>query len=139
MTEVFTTSEKVFPPGTAVTRAPVHQTESYAIWPTALNVCTVVNGRLHNAVMSVLFVFWGRTIHDSKLVAEWTVQNNVNASILSFSYVYYFFYVLVKFVLPGLHVIKHVTMHQRQNVNISFSNSWNRTLTGRNRRQTFPK
>lgn len=31
MTEVFTTSEKVFPPGTAVTRAPVHQTESYAI------------------------------------------------------------------------------------------------------------
>lgn len=91
MTEVFTTSEKVFPPGTAVTRAPVHQTESYAIWPTALNVCTVVNGRLHNAVISVLFVFWGRTIHASKFVAESTVQNNANASILSFSYVYYFF------------------------------------------------
>lgn len=59
MTGGFTTSEKVFPPGTAVTGAPVHQTESYAIWPTALNVCTVVNtsSRLHNAVISVRFVF----------------------------------------------------------------------------------
>lgn len=79
MTEIFTTLEKVFPPQTAVTGAHVHQPESYAIWPTALNVCTLWNDRLHNTAISVLFVFWGRKTHAWKLVGEWTVKNITNA------------------------------------------------------------